>query len=95
MEVADVSMAPKVAYTSVSQEGTRMDNVARGGCGSCGEPQVYMIWKNGRRTLVVQCQCGMTNNFSVEGLEEALGYEDVKDPLVTMLEVFVPTGRPS
>lgn len=81
-----------LAYTQISEEGMRMEAVARGSCPSCGTPQVYLMWRNGRKTLVIECECGDTNTFDLETLSEALGSGD---PLVRMLENFQPVGKPS
>lgn len=69
-----------------------MEAIARGCCTSCSTPLVYLLWRNGKRTLVLECECGDTNTFDLELLVEALGSQDV---LQTMLESFQPTGKPS
>lgn len=69
-----------------------MEAVARGCCTSCDEPLVYLIWRNGRRTIVVECGCGDTNTFDLELLTQALGSQDIYE---VMLESFQPRGLPS
>lgn len=51
-----------------------------------------MVWRNGRRILIIQCDCGVVNNFDVENLEAALGSND---PIQQMMDNFHPTGKPS
>lgn len=70
-----------------------MEAIARASCGACHTPLVHLVWRNGKRLLVVECsECGQENHYTLEVLIEALGTQDVYQ---TMLESFQPTGKPS
>lgn len=49
-------------------------NAAVGKCTKCEKHLVYVVWRNGKRLLVIGCpDCNVEMHFDLETLEDILG----------------------